>query len=87
MESDIKSYVFKNSLGVTDLSGDKKMDEKYVEKLVADGVYGAEDNITFHLKPNPIFDIPKSKEFHNRPAAPLESHKLMFIDMTEYNKK
>lgn len=72
-------------MGITDLSGDRKADEKYIENLVADGVYGAEADITIHMKHNPIFDAPAKPADSNKPSkGPLESYKMVFLDNTEY---
>lgn len=56
----------------------KKANDDYIAKLKEEGKYGEEFTVTFHVKPNAIFDHPM-----NTTSLPLESAKLIFIDMED----
>lgn len=50
----------------------------YIRKLIEEGHYGEEFEVSMYIKPNPIFDTP-----HLQFKPPLDSSKMIFLDDTE----
>jgi hypothetical protein len=59
----------------------------YIKELEERGELGKEIEITIHVKHNPILDKFFNPETRNPETAPLESHRLIFLDGEWYDGK
>lgn len=66
----------------------RKENDAYIAKLKLEGRFGEEYTVTMHVKHNPIFDTPPfNKKVYIGPSPPpsnpLESYKMVFIDLNK----